>query len=181
LALLLIDLVNPLCFDGGEALLERALPVVEKIARLKARARAAGVPAIYVNDNFDLWHLGFRELVTHFQEQKVLGMPVIERILPDLDSDHFILKPMHSGFFQTALDVLLERLDIHTVVLTGIAGDICVFFTANDAHMRGFRVVVPSDCVASETSESNTHALRQMQRVLKARICTSEELKLGSA
>jgi nicotinamidase-related amidase len=61
-------------------------------------------------------------------------------------------------------------------VLTGFAGDICVLFTANDAYMRGFDVIVPADCVASEREEDNAHALRHMARILKADIATSNVL-----
>jgi nicotinamidase-related amidase len=180
-ALLLIDFVNPLSFPCGEALLAHALPAARNAAALKARAQAVGLPVIYVNDNFDLWHLGFRELVERFRTEHVRGEPLLELLAPDHDRDHYVLKPMHSGFFGTGLEVLLARLGARTLVLTGIAGDICVLFTANDAYMRGFDVIVPGDCVASERPADNAHALRQMARLLKADVRPSTELVLGEA
>ena len=177
-ALLLIDVINPLQFDGGEELLPHALRAARAIAALRRRARVAGVPTIYVNDNFDRWHLGFRELVDSFRGEQVRGLPVIDLLAPDERADHFILKPKHSGFYCTGLDVLLEHLGARTLILTGIAGNICVLFTANDAHMRDYSLVVPADCVASQTAADNDFALRQMQLTLKADVRASTELNL---
>jgi nicotinamidase-related amidase len=177
-ALLLVDVVNPLDFDGGEDLLENALPAVRRITELRRRARDAGVPTIYVNDNFDAWHLGFRELIERVRRPGVRGAPLVELLEPDPACDHFVLKPLHSGFYKTSLDVLLDRLGIHTVVVTGIAADICVLFTANDAYMRGFDLYVPRDGVASERIADHEQALRQMARALSADVRPSAELDL---
>jgi nicotinamidase-related amidase len=178
-ALLLIDVVNPMDFDGAEALLPYAIAASRQIERLRDRSRAAGVPVIYVNDNFDCWHLGFRELVDKFRAAQVPGTPILDRLAPAVERDFYILKPCHSGFFRTGLEVLLERMKARALVLTGFATDICVWFTANDAYMRGFRVIVPADCVASERASDSDRALRQMARVLKADITASEQLDLG--
>ncbi len=86
---------------------------------------------------------------------------LVERLKPD-EEDYFVLKPKHSGFFSTTLEILLNHLKTNTVVLTGIAGNICVLFTANDAYMRDFQLVVPSDCVASNSDTENQHALNEM-------------------
>jgi len=177
-ALLLVDLVNPLEFPCGEALLVRALPVARRVATLHRRARAAGVPSIFVNDNFDCWHLGFRELLEHQRRAAVRGRPLVEALDPDPERDHFVLKPRHSGFYCTGLEVLLARLGAHTLILTGIAADICVLATAFDAHMRGFALRVPADCVAAESAEAEEWALRHMQRVLGADLRPSREIDL---
>jgi len=177
-ALLLIDVVNPMDFPGAERLLPAAVPAASRIARLRSRAADHDVPAIYVNDNFDCWHLGFRELVERFRAAQVPGIPIIDQLEPQPSADYYILKPLHSGFFRTGLEVLLRRLQATTLILCGFATDICVLFTANDAYMRGFNVIVPSDCVAAESMEDHTHALRQMERLLKADVCPSERLNL---
>ena len=66
-----------------------------------------------------------------------------------------------------------------TLILTGMAGDICVLFSANDAYMRDLRIIVPPDCIASEDVERNIQALSLMQRVLKADTTTlSSDLDL---
>jgi nicotinamidase-related amidase len=176
--LILVDLVNPFDFPEGCALLRHARAMVGNVAKLRAKARRAGVPCIYVNDNFDCWHLGFRELVERVRRRSAPGRAVLDRIEPDPSADYFVLKPMHSGFYGTALDVLLRRLRVRRLILAGLAGDICVFLTASDAYMRGFELAVPADCVASEDARSNARALRDMERLLKADVRPSRRLRL---
>ena len=177
-ALLLIDLVNPLDFVGGELLLRHAQPMARRIAELKQRTRAARIPTVYVNDNFDAWHLGFRELVERVRNGPGPGRALLDWIEPDPQHDYFVLKPMHSGFFGSALAVLLHRLGAKTLILTGVAADICVFLTASDAHMLGFELVVPADCVACEREEDKHRALQQMKRIFDADIRPARELRL---
>jgi nicotinamidase-related amidase len=174
-ALLLIDVINDLEFETGEELLKYAAPMAKKIAALKKRAKQAKVPVIYVNDNFGKWQSDFNKILTHCLEDNVRGKPIVELLRPEED-DYFVLKPKHSGFFSTTLDTLLEYLRASTLILTGVTADICVLFTANDAYMRDFNLVIPSDCVASNSPEENEHALALMERVLKADIRPSAEL-----
>jgi nicotinamidase-related amidase len=175
LALLLIDLINDMEFDGGDDLRRQALPAAEKIARLKRRARAAGVPVIYVNDNFGQWQSDFTKLVRHCLEDGVRGEPVARLLLPDPD-DFFVLKPKSSAFFDTTLDTLLQHLGTKTLVLTGVAADVCILFTAHDAHLRDYQVIVPSDCVASEKESETAMALKNMQKSVSARVLDSGRL-----
>lgn len=176
-ALLLIDVVNDFEFEGGERLLPLALPVGKAIANLKRAAKRAGVPAIYVNDNFGKWQSDLNKIVSHCLEDDVRGKAFVKMIKPE-DEDYFVLKPKHSGFFLTTLELLLDHLGARSLILTGIAGNNCVLFTANDAYMRDFKLFVPSDCVVSETEAENEYSLQQMARVLKADTRPSEELNL---
>jgi nicotinamidase-related amidase len=168
-ALLLIDVINDLEFDGGEDLLTYAIPMAHQIYALKQAAKADGMPVIYANDNFGQWRSDFRRLVHYCCNTAVRGQKIAQLLQPDED-DYFVLKPKHSAFYQTNLDVLLKSLGTTSVILTGMAGDICVLFTANDAYMRDLRVIVPADCIASENAENNQQVLTLMQRVLKADI-----------
>lgn len=176
-ALLLIDVVNDFEFEGGEALIELAMPVGKQIASLKKRAKEAGIPAIYVNDNFGKWQSDLNKIVSHCLEDGVRGEPFVKLVLPD-EEDYFVLKPKHSGFYCTSLELLLEHLGATNLILAGIAGNNCVLFTANDAYMRDFRLIIPSDCSVSQTREENEYALKQMQKVLKADISPWAELNL---
>jgi len=176
-ALLLIDVINDLEFPEGEQLLQFALPMAHRIVELKRRAKALGVPTIYANDNFGRWRSDFNAQVDHCRHDDVIGRPLAELLAPEKD-DYFVLKPKHSAFFSTSLDILLDYLEVKTLILAGVAGDICVLFTANDAYMRDFSLIVPSDCVASNTEEENRHALEQMAGVLKADTRASAELDL---
>lgn len=175
--LILIDVINDLSFDGGEDLFRYALPMADKLAALKRRAKAAGVPVIYANDNFGRWRSDFPALVENCLSSDARGRPFVEKLVPE-DDDYFILKPKHSAFFQTNLDLLLKYLGAKQVILTGVAGDICVLFTANDAYMRDFHVIVPSDCVASEDRHHNDAVLELMARVLKAEVRPSEAIEI---
>jgi nicotinamidase-related amidase len=175
-ALLLIDVINDFDFPEGDQLLRLALPVGKNIARLKRDAKAAGIPAIYVNDNFGRWRSDFKTIVTHCREEGC-GKEFVELLLPDED-DYFVLKPKHSGFYSTSLSLLLTHLTAKNLIVTGIAGNNCVLVTANDAYMRDFKLFVPADCVVSNTDEENQAALKQMQNILKADIRISTELDL---
>jgi len=176
-ALLLIDVINDLDFPQGKKLLTNALPMAKRLLTLKQRVKRAGVPVVYVNDNFGKWRSDFRRQVAHCLEDETYGQPLVRLLAPDED-DYFVLKPKHSGFFSTALDTLLDYLQAKTLILTGLTGDNCVLFTAHDAYLRDFHLIVPSDCVASVDPKDNRHALRQMQRLLKADIRPSTKLRL---
>ncbi len=178
-ALLLIDVINDLEFPEGEKLLPRALPMAKRLVRLKKRAKQAGISVVYVNDNFGKWRSDFRKQVAHCLEDETCGAPLVRLLAPEED-DYFVLKPKHSGFFSTTLDTLLDYLRAKTLILTGLTGDNCVLFTAHDAYLRDFHLLVPSDCVASIDPLENHHALRQMQRLLKADIRASPKLNLGA-
>jgi nicotinamidase-related amidase len=146
-------------------------------ARDRVQARlSAVVPVIYVNDNFGRWRSDFPRLVERCLEAHVCGRPVVEQLPPE-DDDYFVLKPKHSAFFQTNLELLLKYLGVDTLIMTGMAGDICVLFSANDAYMRDFRIIVPPDCTASEDADKNRQVLMFMGRVLKAEITPSTEIK----
>jgi nicotinamidase-related amidase len=165
--LILIDLINDFEFDGADEIFTNTLAIAQPIADLKRNAKAAGIPVIYVNDNFGKWQSDFRKLVDHCLEDNVKGKPIAKLLRPD-EQDYFVLKPKHSAFYSTSLELLLRYLKAHTLILTGIAGNICVLFTANDGYMRDFNLVVPEDCIASESEADNHHAIAYMSKVLKA-------------
>jgi nicotinamidase-related amidase len=172
-ALLLIDVVNDLEFPEGDRLLRRALPMTTRLARLIGRARRAKVPIVWVNDNFGRWRSDFRSLLRYCTQPDVRGRPIVERLAPPAEQDYFVVKPKHSGFFITSLELLLEHLGTKTVVLTGMATEVCVLFTANDAYMRDFEIVVASDCVASSNAAGHAQALALMRSALKAKVVRS--------
>jgi nicotinamidase-related amidase len=176
-ALLLVDVINDMDFPGSQMLVRQAVPMARRLAELKTRAARAGIPSIYINDNFGRWRSDFRRLVEHCTGDDAPGREVAQ-ILRPTEEDYFVLKPKHSAFFGTTLDTLLEYLETETVILTGIAGNICVLFSANDAYMRDLRLYVPGDCTVSNTVEDNEYALNQMRTVLKADTTPSTELDL---
>jgi nicotinamidase-related amidase len=126
----------------------------------------AGVPTIYVNDNFGQWRHDFRSLITHCLETSCNGRSIVELLRPH-GEDYFVLKPKHSGFFATALELLLKYLKVRHLIVTGMAGNNCVLYTAADAYMRDFTLYVPEDCTASLDESSNRFALEHMKSTLK--------------
>ena len=165
-ALVLVDVINDFDFPRADTLIQAAEAASVPLARLAERARNARVPVVYVNDNFGGWRSDWRTVVTQCVAEKSRGHRVARRLRPTPD-DYFVLKPKHSGFFSTPLDILLRYLGVDTVVLAGFAADICILLTANDAYMRDYRIVVPRDCVASNTRPKTEFALREIREVLK--------------
>jgi nicotinamidase-related amidase len=177
LALLLVDMINDLEFVGGDQLLRYAAPASERAAALKQRARAAGIPVIYANDNFGRWRSDFRQVVEHCLRDGVRGQVLTERLQP-LPEDYFVLKPRHSAFFATPLELVLEYLGARTLIVAGFAADMCVLLTAADAYLRHYKLYIPQDCSASQSEDENRHAFAYMERVFKADITASVDLDL---
>jgi len=164
-ALLIVDMINTLDFPEGKDLLKQALPISQNIAKLKARFKKKKLPVIYVNDNFDLWTSDWKAVYQICSAHTSLGQELAEVLKPD-DDDYFVLKPKHSGFYLTPLEMLLDELKVNEIVITGVAGNICVLFTAHEAHMREYKVIVPRDTMASNTKRANDFALEQLSKGL---------------
>lgn len=178
-ALLIIDMINDFNFSDGETLFVKSLTIAENILKLKHKVKEANIPVIYVNDNFGKWKSNFNILVDHCIHDSSIGKPIAEMLKPNED-DYFVLKPKHSGFYSTTLDLLLEYLNVETLILTGITSDICIFFTANDAYMRDFKIIIPSNCTTAVTEKYHLSALESMSRITRATILPYQELDLKS-
>ena len=142
--LLLIDVINDFQFKDSEDLLGPALKAAANISALKKRTKLARIPAVYVNDNFGKWRSDFKRLVDNSIDNDTPGKPIVELLNPDPD-DYFVLKPKHSAFHATPLDMLLKYLGAKILILTGWAADNCILATAADAHMLEYDLIVPSD------------------------------------
>lgn len=176
--LLLVDFINPLRFEGAEAIAPQAVEAARATAAFKRRCTAEGWSIVYVNDNFGEWRSDVSVLL---RECRRSGGAAAElaRLLSPKDGDLFVLKPRHSGFYQTPLALLLDELGARQLVITGLAADYCVQSTAMDAYVRGHRVWVPSDCTAAESPHQKQLALQWMKEHLKARITPAH--RRGSA
>jgi nicotinamidase-related amidase len=95
-ALLIVDVINDLDFEEADQLLRFIPAMSRKLARLKMRAKQAGLPVIYVNDNFGRWRSDFRKQIEHCSHGR--ARQLVERLRPD-ENDYFVLKPKHSVFF----------------------------------------------------------------------------------
>lgn len=175
IALLLVDVINGFDFEDSGHLVRGAALAAPHIEGLAMSARRDQVPVIYVNDNFGMWQSDFRAVTESCLREGQPGREVARRLLPQ-ETDYFVLKPRHSGFLGTPLDALLQHLGVHVVVLAGFATDLCVLFTALDAHARGFSVAVVADATAANGEERQRTALSLFERSLGAPIVQSDEV-----
>jgi nicotinamidase-related amidase len=177
-ALLIIDMINELDLNGSEPLRDSARRAVDAILKLRDAADRARVPVVYVNDNNDQWHSDRERLIEEAFGSGEVTDEIVARLRPR-DDDFFVIKPQFSGFYATNLQVLLPRLKASRLILTGVAADICVLFTAADAHMRDYDLWVPEDAVASLSHERTAWALDIMKVTMGAEIRGTDALALS--
>jgi nicotinamidase-related amidase len=175
--LLIMDMVNDMAFPGAEAVRPKADRVADIVLALRDDADRLKVPVIYVNDNYGQWHSEKSKIVDACTADDSPCRAMVRKIAPR-DDDYFIIKPQFSGFYATNLPVLLPKLGVSRLAITGIAADICVLFTAADAHMRAYGLWIPSDAVASEADERTRWALEIMQHSMQAQTGSTAELTL---
>jgi len=171
-ALLVVDMVKE--FVTGRLGGAHAQVVVPNIKMLIEAARRGGSPVVYVTDahlegvdhEFDVWG-----------SHAVAGSDEAEMVpeLAPAEGDHRLYKRRYSAFYATGLDALLRELKVDTVVLTGVLTNICIQHTAADAYFRGYRVVVPTDCVNALTPEEQETSLAFMRRMYYAELTDSGE------
>lgn len=174
-ALLIVDALTTFDFPDGDAILHNALRIRDALVQLKARARTLTIPVLYVNDNFGDWRSEKEVLIGRCLEGK--GKDFVRPLLPDSE-DYFVLKPMHSAFYMTPLEVLLQHLQVETLILTGLTSSSCISVTAHDANMRGYEIYIPSDCSCSRSVQEHTQALNLLEAMAGAHVMQSKSLKL---
>jgi len=161
-ALLIIDMISSWDFPDADRLLGPASRIAPRIATLKRRCAAENIPAIYANDNRGHWRSDFKSVVRQSLDDPSIGSGITRQLAP-AEEDYFVLKPKHSAFFATPLELLLDHLRAHRLLVTGVTSDQCIAATVADARMRDFEVVVPSDCVATLTPARNRRALQALR------------------
>lgn len=172
---MIVDMINDMQFEDASKMQGRAIAAAETILRLRDQADSLGTPVIYVNDNYGEWRSERSQIIAHCRENG--GGELVRRIAPRAD-DYFVIKPQVSGFYATNLPVLLPQLGVNRVVLSGIAADICVLFTAADAHMRSYDLWIPSDAVASTEVAHSEWALQIMRKSMDAEVRATTQLTL---
>ena len=175
--LLILDMISCWRFPDAPALERQAARIAPAIARLKERCVAARIPVIYANDNSGQWRSDFKFVVGQSLEAEGPGASITRQLEPGPE-DYFVLKPKHSAFFSTPLEILLDHLQTERLIITGVSGDQCVLNTAVDGRMRDFDVVVPSDCIASLTPARNRRAIEHLGEVLGVKTPAARALRL---
>jgi nicotinamidase-related amidase len=161
LALVVVDMISTWDFPDADKLAPAAVAMAPRLGALKRRCVRAGVPVIYVNDNRGRWRSEFSELVRVSIAESEAGAAIARSIVPT-DEDYSVLKPKHSAFYATPLDLLLRHLQADRLLVTGVASDQCILISATGARIRDYDVIVPGDCVAAQTPARNARALRQL-------------------
>jgi nicotinamidase-related amidase len=166
-ALVVVDTLNPYDFEDADQLAANAEGTIEPIRRLLDRARKDGQPVIYVNDNYGDWNSSHEELV----ESALNGRrpDLVEPLLPP-DGAKFVIKARHTIFYGTPLEYLLWQLDVNKLVLAGQVTEQCILYSALDAYVRHYQVVVPPDAVAHIDEQLADAALQMMERNMGAEI-----------
>ena len=177
-ALVVLDMISCWSFPDAEPLQRHALQIAPTIARLKARCHAARVPVIYANDNSGQWRSDFKYVVNQSLEAGGRAADITRQLEPGPE-DYFVLKPKHSAFFATPLEILLDHLRTKRLIIAGVTGDQCVLHTANDARMRDFEVAVPADCIASITPARNARAVDYLRDVLSLKVAGASTLRFS--
>jgi nicotinamidase-related amidase len=170
--LVLIDFINPLDFPGAEDLAPGALLAAKATVKLRERLDREKVAVVYANDNYGVWQSDFHSLVGQCLGREDISGE-IARLLSPRATDITLLKPRHSAFYGSPLELLLRQMGAEELILCGLAADICVQLTAADAFLRGFKVWVPADCTASESPEAKATAIKYMQEILKCDVRSS--------
>lgn len=173
-ALIVIDMQNgflnpesPLCILGARA-------TVPACARVIKSCRRAGVPVVFVNRTYradgsgveltrrQVWEQGGRPLTPGSTGPLSAENPAEFERCPE---DYEIIKPRYSAFFQTPLDLLLRRLGVDTVLLTGTTTPNCVRTTCYDAISLDYNAIVLEDCCSSNTEEIQRANLLDLSNV----------------
>jgi nicotinamidase-related amidase len=172
-AVLVIDMLNAYRHEDADVLAANVAEMVDPLAALISRARERDdVDLIYVNDNYGDFDADFRDVA----EAALHGErpDLVTPIAPD-ENCLRLLKVRHSAFYASSLDYLLRRLEARQLILTGQVTEQCILYTALDAYVRHFEVVVAPDAVAHIDPELSDAALTMMHKNMHAEIVPTEK------
>jgi nicotinamidase-related amidase len=177
-ALIIIDMLNPYEHEDADRLAASVREAVPAISELIEHARAADTLTVYVNDNFGDWSAGRREI----SDAAMRGAhpELVEPILPP-EGMPFVVKARHSAFYQTQLEYLLRQEGIERLILAGQVTEQCILYSALDAYVRHFEVVIPRDAVAHIHEDLAEAALRMMAVNMRAQVTSQGEDPLEAA
>lgn len=161
-ALLVIDMQRDFLDPGAPIECPGGRDAIEPIRELAELARSSGVPVIYTQEAHRAQRVDFGLELEYDEPEHCLedgqGVDIVADLQPEPD-DYVIRKRRYSGFFATDLEILLKGLGVDTLILTGVATDVCVRATAQDAQQLGYRLVVVTDCVAGTSRKAHEAAL----------------------
>jgi nicotinamidase-related amidase len=175
-ALLVVDMLNPYGHPEADRLAERVAGVLPAVRGLLDRAAEEEIPIVYINDNYGEWNSSAAELA----QKAVDGVhpELVEPVLPG-EGHSFVVKARHSAFYETPLEYLLDQLGVGRLILTGQVTEQCILYSALDAYVRRFDVVIPVDAVAAIYDDLGDAAIKMMVRNMGAEVGPAVDLDLG--
>lgn len=167
-ALLIIDMLRDFVEEGAPLEVPAARAIIPNIQKRILLMRRRGAIIIYICDLHKPHDKEFTKWPPHALKGSK-GAEIIKELEPKL-GDHIIPKNRYSGFLDTGLVTRLKAHRIEKIYITGILTNICVFFTAAEASMRDYEVVIWADSVAALSKTDHRVALDQLERVLKIEV-----------
>jgi nicotinamidase-related amidase len=171
-ALVVVDMLNTYEHEDAERLAESVRAVLPQIRDLIEDARGQDVETVYVNDNFGAWDSGRSELVERVLQGEYADL--VEPIVPVQDTA-FVVKARHSAFYETPLEYVLRQAGVSRVILTGQVTEQCILYSALDAYIRHFDLVIPRDAVAHIHEHLAEAALEMMEVNMSADIVAARD------
>jgi nicotinamidase-related amidase len=175
-AVIVIDMLNPYEHEDAEPLMASVQQMLPQLQRLIDSAIRRDLGIVYVNDNYGDWSAGRSELVARALGGKAPGL--VEPVVP-ADAVPFVVKARHSIFYQTHLEYMLRQSGIDRIMLSGQVTEQCILYSALDAYVRHFNVVVSRDCVAHIDADFAQASLRMMERNMHAEVTSTVDEALG--
>jgi nicotinamidase-related amidase len=175
-ALLVVDMLNSYDHPEADELaehVEAALPGVQTLLR---RAGEVDAQVVYVNDNYGDWNSSSEELARSAMDGK--HPELVEPVLP-IEGQSFVVKARHSTFYETPLEYLLDQMGVGRLIFCGQVTEQCILYSALDAYVRHFDVVIPTDAVAAIYDDLGDAALRLMERNMGAELVEAEGIDWG--
>lgn len=168
-ALLVIDMLNDFIKpDGALYIGENAKDVTACVKEKIESYRSQGKPVLYIVDRHHKHDEEFNMFPPHSLEGE-WGSEVVEELKPQA-SERVIPKRRFSAFFGTDLDLSLRELGVSEIELCGVVTQICILYTAAGARMLNYDVQVDRSCVASFDPDSQSFAMREMEKTLGVKV-----------
>jgi nicotinamidase-related amidase len=175
-ALLVVDMLNPYEHPEADRLAERVAKALPRVRALLRRAADEETPVVYVNDNYGDWNSSSEGLAA--RAMAGAHPELVEPVLPE-EGHSFVVKARHSTFYETPLEYLLDQMGISRLVLSGQVTEQCILYSALDAYVRHFDVVIATDAVAAIYDDLGETALQMMERNIGAKLVRAEDVELG--
>jgi len=175
-AIVVVDMQKDFCYEKGALFIGKsAKEIIPKVKELLERASLAEILTIFTQD----WHEEDDEELNLWPKHCVKrseGAEIVNELANFAEKSEIVRKHRYSAFFETDLEEILHRNGIKTLVIVGVATNICVMHTASDAFMRGFSVVVPHDCTATVGEYEQNYALYHIKKVLCGKVLPSDRI-----